>query len=685
MEKRISIVIPVYNAERSLQKCLDSIFSSNYKNFEVIIINDCSSDNSVEIAKKYHCKIINLSERRGPAFARNKGIALADGKIVAFLDSDCIAPKNWLGKINTKLIHDIAGIGGKYDFRKDVNMVFLLLVAYWCPKFFFYGKPRSIISLSGGNCAFWKPILLQKREKKELVFYNKLVGGEDVAMCCELRKFGKLIYDPDLSVLHDKKCSLFDALKLTIAYGYTGVSTTRLCSNLLIKEPHRLYKASLYLLSLFLFFSVLALPLTGVHTLHIGLFAFYILVQLPLILLLHKNFVKGIYPIFFPVVTFVADVFYFLGHLKKGLNVIQKTIDSFFWRVNFLINILKPRALSKIFFFVTKKCNANCYFCFNKKMDKYQIGQKSNDLSLEEIENITTKIGFLPWLIITGGEPFLRKELREICKLFYYNCKTRVITVVTNGLLPKRTEEIVEELLIDCEKLDLSILIALDDITDKCDHIKGVSGACQQALNTLEKMNDLQLRFPRLSLGINTMLIKENAGHIEEILDYFRNNLKYDRQNLNLLRQPAHTSIAPKLISMQKYFDLVLTKTFNGKITHLPYSIKQRFHQAALKYNCERALEEFNLKKSLSTCLAAQKFLVINNNGAIFPCELLTGELGNLRNEGYDLRKIINGSKTKNLRLKIKNTNCYCQWSCAIIANGYCKISSYPKILKNMI
>ncbi len=683
MEKKISVVIPVYNAERNLKGCLDSLFKSSYKNFEVIIVDDFSTDESVKIAKEYPCKIINLSEQRGPAFARDRGIFLAEGEIVAFLDSDCIVPKDWLDKINKKLTRDIVGLGGRYNLPQSINVISKFFMAYWDPKNIFYARPINLVSLSGGNCAFWRLDLMKKRNKKELVYCNRIIGGDDTIMCYELSKFGKLIYDPDISVIHNRKSTLFDILKATIVWGYSGAIVARVCGKSLIREPHRFYKSMLYLLSVSLFFLTFLLPLAGIRPLYFGILILYVALQLPIILLAYKYLSKNIYVLFFPTIIFISDILSFIGHSKRALVIFRKTIKAVMWYVRFIFNAINPLALSRIFFFVTKKCNADCYFCFNKKDS--QMYQRENDLSLEEIKNISSKIGFLPWLTITGGEPFLRGDLYEICKLFYFNCDTRIISIATNGSLSLCIEDTIEKLLIDCEKLRLKIIVALDDIEEKHDKIKGVSHCYKQALSTLETMNDLQLRFPRLTLEINTILVKENADRIEEILDYFRNNLKYARQCLNLLRQPACTSIDPEVFSIQEYLDLVTTKTFNRKVLDAPYSIRQRFNQALLEHSCKKSLEEFKLKRSLSICLAGQKFFVINNDGTVFPCELLMEELGKLRKEEYDFRKIMKGPKNKKMKLKIRNTNCYCQWPCAIGINSSYKISSYPKIFKNMV
>ena len=100
---KISIVIPVYNSSKTIDKCLKAIFNSNYSNFEVIIVDDGSTDETVDIIKKdfEQTKIIKLNGNKGAAAARNKGVEKAQGNIIMFTDSDIIIQPNTLNLINT--------------------------------------------------------------------------------------------------------------------------------------------------------------------------------------------------------------------------------------------------------------------------------------------------------------------------------------------------------------------------------------------------------------------------------------------------------------------------------------------------------------------------------------------------------------------------------------------------------
>ena len=95
----ISIIIPVYNSEKYINRALDSVFSQNYKNIEVIIVNDGSTDETLNIIKqnKYFNKLKIFNQKNlGSTAARNKGAEVANGNWLAFLDSDDYWLKNKL-------------------------------------------------------------------------------------------------------------------------------------------------------------------------------------------------------------------------------------------------------------------------------------------------------------------------------------------------------------------------------------------------------------------------------------------------------------------------------------------------------------------------------------------------------------------------------------------------------------
>lgn len=91
----VSVVLPVYNEEKYLDACLSSLINQSYRNFEIVIINDGSTDNSLNIIKKYPAKAFNM-EHQGPGAARNLGVSHARGEIIVFADADMRFDKKYI-------------------------------------------------------------------------------------------------------------------------------------------------------------------------------------------------------------------------------------------------------------------------------------------------------------------------------------------------------------------------------------------------------------------------------------------------------------------------------------------------------------------------------------------------------------------------------------------------------------
>lgn len=98
MTEKVSIIVPVYNTAPYLSSCLNSVKNQSYKNIEIIVINDGSTDNSTELIKKYveldNRFVLYEQSNQGLGYTRNRGLSLSNGKYIFFLDSDDILPKN---------------------------------------------------------------------------------------------------------------------------------------------------------------------------------------------------------------------------------------------------------------------------------------------------------------------------------------------------------------------------------------------------------------------------------------------------------------------------------------------------------------------------------------------------------------------------------------------------------------
>ena len=135
MKPFFSMVIPFYNSERTLEKCLKCIFNSNFKSFEVIAVSDNSNQESIDIAKKFKTKIIYSRKNKGTAYSRNIGAKNAKSKFIVFIDSDVIINKNHLTRLKKYILkfkNEVA-FQGIYDHNVNYkNSVTQYLQSYQC-------------------------------------------------------------------------------------------------------------------------------------------------------------------------------------------------------------------------------------------------------------------------------------------------------------------------------------------------------------------------------------------------------------------------------------------------------------------------------------------------------------------------------------------------------------------------
>ena len=133
----ISVIVPVYNVEKYLEECLDSIQNQTYSNIEIILVNDGSLDNSKDICEKYckednRFKLINQANQ-GQSVARNKGVAASTGEFIAFVDSDDIIRQDYLEVLIRYMSEEVDIVESQFTVHKkeffnenykEINVIF---------------------------------------------------------------------------------------------------------------------------------------------------------------------------------------------------------------------------------------------------------------------------------------------------------------------------------------------------------------------------------------------------------------------------------------------------------------------------------------------------------------------------------------------------------------------------------
>jgi len=183
-----------------------------------------------------------------------------------------------------------------------------------------------------------------------------------------------------------------------------------------------------------------------------------------------------------------------------------------------LPSVLWKRRPIQLTFFVTRKCNARCPFCF------YLAGageepDRSEELSLDEIEKISASLGRMLWVAFSGGEPYLRRDLAKISKVFHDRNKPSFLLFPTNGLLPDRISETTEKILRTCPNSVIAVKISIDGIGAGHDDLRKTPGGFGKARETYRRLDRLRRLYPNLELGINTVFCSENQDRMDAIID----------------------------------------------------------------------------------------------------------------------------------------------------------------------
>lgn len=215
---RISIVVCGYNADRTLAACLDSLHGLNYPDYEIILVDDGSTDTTPQIAfLRTFARSLRHERNLGLSAARNTGLAAATGEIIAFTDADCRADVDWLYYLAAGLLEgEFVGVGGPNLLPpEDSAVAAAVMVSPGGPAHVML-TDRQAEHIPGCNMAFFKSAL-EEIGGFDPVFH---AAGDDVDLCWRLQQAGyRLGFSPAAFVWHYRRSTVREYLKQQRGYG----------------------------------------------------------------------------------------------------------------------------------------------------------------------------------------------------------------------------------------------------------------------------------------------------------------------------------------------------------------------------------------------------------------------------------------------------------------------------------
>jgi glycosyltransferase involved in cell wall biosynthesis len=615
--KPVSILMVSFNHANYIAGAIESVLAQDYNNWELVIFDDGSLDDTLRIAgyyqDKYPDKIRTIAhpgnENKGIHEAYRSGINECRSDLIAFLEADDVwHAQNLAAKIALLMRYPDAGlvysavtpIGDPCIIRTKIN----------------YLKEAERISKAGPFNA-----------QTECFYMNPIPSFSTVVLRRRLLEGLELIQDTRYCVWLD----WFIWIQLSFRTKFLFI-------------PKRLVKWRLYAKSHYHQF------LSQRGKFRIKIFETrYRLMALRRILSLAKGLNVN------PCLAALLSACGFAKRIAK-----------------YIIDAVKQRAVPKrkldfCIFFVTSKCNSCCRHCFYK--DKLN---KDNDLSLSEVQRIFFGIGYCPLVLLSGGEPFLRQDLPEIVKVILNTAKPRILAIPTNGIEKDSVMRTVLLMLNDIENSDtlLSINVSIDAFEETGAIVRGRKDAFTAALDTIAGLGELKKTHNNLRIFVNSVFSPDTQKEAIPLVDFISKLDYVDFHAIEVMRPVSLGGYRDMAIDVALLKQAQISAVFihAKRLRKKIYEAKQARQRIreVLRYiawighiRYSQAVKESFLerKRPVFKCPAGSDISVIDSDGEVRICEL-SPPIGNLRDVGYDIYTL--------LCLERPVPHCLCTHACFI-------------------
>lgn len=591
---KTSVIIPSINSWH-LPKALESVFAQEKNSADEIIIVSGDIGGANHLQSE-RIKIVHTKCRLNPSSARNLGASVATGEILLFLDDDCRAQKNWISA-NLEALgeNNVGAAGGRILGQSGRYFARCTDLAMFWPQQ--NNIKRFMESLYSASLGVRRDLFQELNG-----FDETLDVAEDTDFCSRIIKNGlKCLYFPDITVYHDHKR---DNFAKSVEYMYF--------------RGREFCRANKYDIK------------------NIGFFCKIFLIFKESVKYTHKTFImnRGHY----------RHIFIYLPGIF---------IDYMAWNMGIYSKKCRLKAPDTLIFFITSKCNLFCSHCFY-----WSSLNQNKDLNFEEIREFSLSMGKIKNLALSGGEPFLRQDIVEICALFKNNNQIDSLSIPTNGTLPGIIYERVKELL-EKTNLNITINLSIDGMREYHDRLRGAPGVFDKAIKTYQALAELKKKFNKLKITINPTVTKNNVEEIIKLAGFAREDMP-DADYFWLCFVRGNTKCPEQILP-----DARPLRKLNNEIDRI-------FYKGRNIPTAERRMWDnlFDIKiKTLSRksqavpCSAGINIGVLDSEGSVRLCELKE-PIGNIRKHSF--LDIWNSQLAYLVRKEIKNRKCYCTHECFI-------------------
>lgn len=326
-----------------------------------------------------------------------------------------------------------------------------------------------------------------------------------------------------------------------------------------------------------------------------------------------------------------------------------------------LSNFKIPNKPYKLTYAITYNCNSRCKICniWKKK--------SRNELKLEEIRKFFEKNNYFSWIDLTGGEPFIRKDLADIVKIIIKNCKNLyLIHLPTNGLSTKLIIEKSKQIT-SLKPKKFIISVSLDGPPELNDSLR-IKNAFDNSIRTYKELKKIGIEayFGMTLSNYNYDKFKETFNAVKKSIP----DIKYTDFHMNISHYSPHFYSNKK----ERLMENEIIKEIDNFIRLRGLSItpikwlERRYLKLIEKY--------LKTKKVPVKCLSLSSSIFMDPYGNIYPCSIYNKKLGNLKDFNYSLKDIWKSGEINKIRNQILKKQC---------PNCWTPCEAYQSILGNLI
>lgn len=370
--------------------------------------------------------------------------------------------------------------------------------------------------------------------------------------------------------------------------------------------------------------------------------------------------------------------------LKQVFNTVGKVVNYQLARLG-LVNPDNPLNFT---FSVTNKCQSRCLSCKIWDLYRQEPEKLGQELTLKEIEKVFQSVGKVYFFNVSGGCPFLRRDLPEIIELGCRYLTPSVIHIPTNALAVEKTLADTEKILHIMNSYNPAMILQIkpsfDGVGSLHDEIRGVPGNFEKLLRLVRGLKEIRKKNTNLHVGLGTVISRFNAKRIKEIIacadslevGSYISEIAENRDEMFNLSDSIAPDTADFKAAMREFKTYVASKLKLKKgLTRLTDAFRLVYY--------DLAVDIMERKKQVIPCYGGISNVHVDPYGNVWPCCVLgnTQSLGNLKEQGFQFRKIWHSGRAGTVRAFIRDKRCHCPLANQTYANILCSPIKMAKVL----